>query len=156
MAAPSPSLTSPSHSPIISLPGLSRHDHNDENSDNVIDVALAPKPFKSHRLHHGHHHHHHHKHHTPSTNKKHKNLKQIMALERSDRLDIPTYWSIEAAPSVRPKKKYCDITGLEARYTDPRTGLRYHNADVYQYIQTLTPQLTQSYLALRNADVPLI
>jgi INO80 complex subunit C len=36
----------------------------------------------------------------------------------------------EAPPSLRPSKKYCDITGLEAPYTDPKSRLRYHNADI--------------------------
>lgn len=36
----------------------------------------------------------------------------------------------EAPPSLRPPKKYCDVTGLEAPYTDPKSRLRYHNADI--------------------------
>lgn len=36
----------------------------------------------------------------------------------------------EAPPSLRPSKKYCDVTGLEAPYTDPKSRLRYHNADI--------------------------
>ncbi|KAI8917632.1 YL1 nuclear protein C-terminal domain-containing protein [Powellomyces hirtus] len=86
-----------------------------------------------------------------------KKLKQIMALEKAlDRpLDFPTYWNIEAPPSFTPAKKYCDITGLEAPYTDPKSGLRYHNSDVYQFIRTLQPQHIQMYLELRNAAVKL-
>ncbi|KAF9788042.1 hypothetical protein BJ322DRAFT_1209138 [Thelephora terrestris] len=56
--------------------------------------------------------------------------------------DTPTYTSIEAPPSLLPARKYCDITGLEARihsanYTDPATGLRYHDKNVYQLIKGL-------------------
>ncbi len=28
-------------------------------------------------------------------------------------------------------KKYCDLTGLEAHYTDPKTRLRYHSVNEY-------------------------
>jgi hypothetical protein len=64
--------------------------------------------------------------------------------------------SIEAPPSFLPQRKYCDITGLEvhtpappqlnilmmnssfqALYTDPATGLRYHDKSVYEHIKGL-------------------
>ncbi len=50
--------------------------------------------------------------------------------ERGRRL---TYTNIESAPSFHPssQKKYCDITGLPAPYTDPKTRLRYHNKEVF-------------------------
>ncbi|TEB18709.1 hypothetical protein FA13DRAFT_1745325, partial [Coprinellus micaceus] len=48
--------------------------------------------------------------------------------------------SIEAPPSVLPQRHYCDITGLEAPYTDPATGLRYHDKSVYALIQGLVSQ----------------
>ncbi|KAG6816174.1 hypothetical protein H0H87_008098, partial [Tephrocybe sp. NHM501043] len=51
--------------------------------------------------------------------------------------DIPSYTSIEAPPSLLPHKHYCDITGLEAPYTDPATGLRYHDKSVYDVIKSL-------------------
>lgn len=61
---------------------------------------------------------------------------------------------IEAPPSVIPHKHLCDITGLEVRvnfvtsyfdteqsrqapYTDPTTGLRYHDKSVYEIIKGL-------------------
>ncbi|KAJ3048624.1 chromatin-remodeling complex subunit ies6 [Rhizophlyctis rosea] len=72
----------------------------------------------------------------------------------ADKVLLPV-WNIEAPPSVTPQKKYCDITGLEAPYTDPKTGLRYHNADIYQFIKTLNQSAVQQYLALRNANVIL-
>jgi len=53
-------------------------------------------------------------------------------------------WSdIDAPPSLLPQKKYCDITGLEGKYTDPKTKLRYHNAEVYAVIQTLPASIDQ-------------
>lgn len=67
----------------------------------------------------------------------------------------PTYMNIEAAPSTKPKKKYCDITGLPAPYTDPKTGLRYFNKEIYGFIQSLTPGQVQQYLELRGAHTVL-
>ncbi|KAI8879494.1 hypothetical protein K501DRAFT_287349 [Backusella circina FSU 941] len=91
------------------------------------------------------------------TVKKNKNLKQILTIEKDQdfSLDTPTYQNIECAPSVLPQKKYCDITGLEATYTDPKTGLRYHNVEIYQFIRTLGVPNVQAYLASRNAAVVL-
>ncbi|RKO86144.1 YL1 nuclear protein C-terminal domain-containing protein, partial [Blyttiomyces helicus] len=57
--------------------------------------------------------------------------------------------------SLLPQKKYCDVTGLEAPYMDPKTRLRYHSADVYQFIKTLPDFSVQGYLGLRNAAVDL-
>jgi INO80 complex subunit C len=69
-------------------------------------------------------------------------------------LSVSADISIEAPPSFLPQKKYCDITGLEvclylflrhalpylcvqAAYTDPQTGLRYHDKSVYELIRGL-------------------
>ncbi|RIB15027.1 YL1 nuclear protein, partial [Gigaspora rosea] len=62
---------------------------------------------------------------------------------------------IEAPPSIIPQKKYCDITGLEGKYTDPKTRLRYHSAEVYKEIKQLAPGVVQDYLGLRHAAVVL-
>ncbi|KAL1589176.1 hypothetical protein WHR41_02088 [Cladosporium halotolerans] len=66
-----------------------------------------------------------------------------------------TYTSIAAAPSLKPKKKYCDITGLPAKYKDPKTGLFYYNAEVYAVIKSLTTGQVQEYLAARGANTVL-
>ncbi|KAJ1964893.1 Co-chaperone [Dipsacomyces acuminosporus] len=86
-----------------------------------------------------------------------KNLKQISAHEQAQDwpVEFPTHWSIDAPPSLIPQKKYCDITGLPAKYTDPKTNVRYYSAEVYQIIKTLPPGSEQQYLALRNASVVL-
>jgi INO80 complex subunit C len=53
-------------------------------------------------------------------------------------------WSdIDAPPSLLPQKKFCDITGLEGRYTDPKSKLRFYNSEVYAVIQTLPPSIDQ-------------
>jgi INO80 complex subunit C len=66
-----------------------------------------------------------------------------------------TYTSIAAAPSLKPKNKYCDITGLPAKYKDPKTGLYYYNAEVYAVVKGLTTGQVQEYLAARGANTVL-
>ncbi|KAK4516300.1 uncharacterized protein ATC70_011270 [Mucor velutinosus] len=115
---------------------------SEEEYEGPLNLLLAKKPFKNPNY---------------KTVKKNKNLKQILTMERDKvyALDVPTYENIECAPSVLPQKKYCDITGLNAKYTDPKTGLRYHNAEIYQFIRTLGVPNVQAYLASRNAAVVL-
>ncbi|KAJ3966682.1 hypothetical protein EV361DRAFT_934063 [Lentinula raphanica] len=66
--------------------------------------------------------------------------------------DIPTYLSIEAPPSFLPQKHYCDITGLKAPYTDPVTGLRYHDKDVYAVIKEMSASTAKEYLSARGVN----
>ncbi|KIJ15787.1 hypothetical protein PAXINDRAFT_133026 [Paxillus involutus ATCC 200175] len=66
--------------------------------------------------------------------------------------DVPTYTSIEAPPSLLPPRHYCDITGLDAPYTDPRTGLRYHDKSVYELIKSLSAGVAKDYLAARGVN----
>ncbi|EIM90789.1 uncharacterized protein STEHIDRAFT_72427 [Stereum hirsutum FP-91666 SS1] len=66
--------------------------------------------------------------------------------------DLPSYLSIEAPPSLLPQKHYCDITGLEAPYTDPATGLRYHDRSVYDLIKGLSASAAKEYLATRGVN----
>lgn len=67
-----------------------------------------------------------------------------------------TYTNIESAPSFHAAKKhYCDITGLPARYTDPKTKLRYHNQEIFGVVRTLPPGGPDQYLAARGANVVL-
>lgn len=60
--------------------------------------------------------------------------------------------SINAPPSFVPAKKYSDISGLIAPYTDPQTKLHYHNAEEFQTVRSLPMDLTAGYLALRGAS----
>ncbi|RUP52249.1 YL1 nuclear protein C-terminal domain-containing protein [Jimgerdemannia flammicorona] len=108
----------------------------------ILNLVAVSRPFKNHRY---------------SVAKKSKNLKQILAQEKTIDvpLDMPTYSNIEAPPSLMPQKKYCDITGLEAKYTDPKTSLRYHSAQVYQHIKLLGVTQVQEHLAGRGAAVVL-
>lgn len=78
-------------------------------------------------------------------------LEEDEIAEGIDANDIPSYFSIEAPPSFLPMKRYCDITGLEGPYKDPKTGLRYHDLGVYNYIQNLNPATIQAHLATKVA-----
>lgn len=61
--------------------------------------------------------------------------------------------SINAPPSFRPAKKYSDLSGLAATYTDPQTKLHYHNSEEFAIIRNSFPgDLTQGYLTLRGAN----
>ncbi|XP_037309881.2 INO80 complex subunit C [Pungitius pungitius] len=82
-----------------------------------------------------------------------KNLKQILALERTLpwQLNDPNYYSIEAPPSLKPTKKYSDISGLPANYTDPQTKLRFTSSEEFSYIRLLPTDVVTGYLALRKA-----
>lgn len=60
--------------------------------------------------------------------------------------------SINAPPSFRPAKKYSDISGLIAPYTDPQSKLHYHNSEEFVTVRSLTSDLTAGYLSLRGAS----
>ncbi|KAI0068516.1 hypothetical protein BV25DRAFT_1817359 [Artomyces pyxidatus] len=116
---------------------------------------------------------------TKNTNRRTKNLKTVLGQERERERqererrrgekeqemevdgeaheptaeeDLPSYLSIEAPPSVLPQKHYCDITGLEAPYTDPVTGLRYHDKSIYELIKGLTTSAAKDYLSARGVN----
>ncbi|KAM3873198.1 INO80 complex subunit C [Diretmus argenteus] len=83
-----------------------------------------------------------------------KNLKQILALERTLpwKVNDPNYYSIDAPPSLKPAKKYSDISGLPANYTDPQTKLRFTSSEEFSYIRLLPTDVVTGYLALRKAS----
>lgn len=66
-----------------------------------------------------------------------------------------SYTSLAAAPSFKPKTRYCDLTGLPAPYQDPKTGLRYRNGEMFAIIKSLNTAQVQEHLALRNANTVL-
>ncbi|XP_043364535.1 INO80 complex subunit C isoform X1 [Dermochelys coriacea] len=82
-----------------------------------------------------------------------KNLKQILASERALpwQLNDPSYFNIEAPPSFKPAKKYSDISGLPANYTDPQSKLRFSSIEEFAYIRMLPSDVVTGYLALRKA-----
>ncbi|XP_038146957.1 INO80 complex subunit C [Cyprinodon tularosa] len=82
-----------------------------------------------------------------------KNLKQILALERTLpwKLSDPNYYNIDVPPSLKPAKKYSDISGLPANYTDPQTKLRFTSSEEFSYIRLLPTDVVTGYLTLRKA-----
>mmetsp|Transcript_6599 Transcript_6599/g.9593 ORF Transcript_6599/g.9593 Transcript_6599/m.9593 type:complete len:222 (-) Transcript_6599:206-871(-) len=63
------------------------------------------------------------------------------------------YVSAEATVSMLPKQKYCDITGLHGRYTDPLSQLRYHSLPVYSILSRFKKEnIRTEYLELRKAS----
>ncbi|KAF8154855.1 hypothetical protein B0H34DRAFT_718256 [Crassisporium funariophilum] len=60
--------------------------------------------------------------------------------------------TVEAPPSVLPHLHLCDITGLEAPYTDPATGLRYHDKSVYEIVKALNVGMAKDYLSARGVN----
>uniref|UniRef100_A0A8C8RAY6 INO80 complex subunit C n=1 Tax=Pelusios castaneus TaxID=367368 RepID=A0A8C8RAY6_9SAUR len=82
-----------------------------------------------------------------------KNLKQILAAERALpwQLNDPSYFNIDAPPSFKPAKKYSDISGLPANYTDPQSKMRFSTIEEFAYIRMLPSDVVTGYLALRKA-----
>ncbi|KAI9567901.1 hypothetical protein HD554DRAFT_2205279 [Boletus coccyginus] len=147
---PAPAAASPtSHTPTLA---------------EQLSFLNRPRPFKTTA-------------HSKNANRRTKNLKNVLGQEREreraererrrlareeqdmamdvDEEDVPTYTSIEAPPSLLPPRHYCDITGLhrdQAPYTDPRTGLRYHDKSVYDLIKNLSPSVAKDYLSARGVN----
>lgn len=94
-------------------------------------------------------------------NRRHKPCRQLLSDEQKRistmnlLIDSVTYFSVEAYPSLKPKKHYCDITGLKGSYKVPSNGLRFHNSEVYDIIKHMSQGVDQQYLELRNANVIL-
>ncbi len=95
------------------------------------------------------------KNHTPAAQGKRsqwKQLKQIVVAENyfsyNDPL-MPTYVNIESPVSRFPAKKYCDMTGLQGKYTLPHPPyLRYHSHLVYKELLPLV-KFPQDLIQLR-------
>lgn len=68
---------------------------------------------------------------------------------------IATYTNIESAPSMKNSKRYCDITGLSAPYTDPKTRLRYHDKEIFAVVRSLGQGVAEQYLEARGAHTVL-
>lgn len=59
--------------------------------------------------------------------------------------------NIQTPLSAQPKKRYCDITCVPARYQDPKTQLYYADIEGYRFIQTLSQGEINDILQARNA-----
>jgi INO80 complex subunit C len=110
-----------------------------------LDISPHPRPFKNSNY-------------KPPL-RRNKNLKQILSDNNNtdpNRLQMQTtYQNIESAPSFRRGNKWCDVTGLPAKYTDPKTKLRYRDGEVYQAVRSLPAGGAEKYLEVRGANVVL-
>ena len=66
--------------------------------------------------------------------------------------DSQRYDTLRAPPSILPTRKYCDITGLPAKYTHPNTNIRYANATLYQYINASNIDVIHTLLDIRGVQ----
>lgn len=89
-----------------------------------------------------------------------RNLSKLV-LERNMRTNAfstapnATYMNIESAPSLAHPRHYCDVTGLPAPYTDPKTRLRYHDKEIFGLIRSLGQGVVEQYLEARGAHTIL-
>ena len=68
---------------------------------------------------------------------------------------LPTYVSVRAPASVWPATKYCDLTGLPTKFTDPKTKLHFVDSAAFQRIRQLNQDALNKILAKRGADTSL-
>ncbi|GMM30081.1 Ies6 protein [Martiniozyma asiatica (nom. inval.)] len=66
-----------------------------------------------------------------------------------------TYFSISAPPSLKPLRKYCDITGLPTTYKSPHNQIRYYDAECYEIVKSMPSGVDQQYLTLRGDNIVL-
>jgi INO80 complex subunit C len=57
---------------------------------------------------------------------------------------------LEAPKSTKCKRKYCDITGFEAPYVDPKTHLRFYNFKIFYKVKACTDAKVHEYIITRN------
>lgn len=84
-----------------------------------------------------------------------KSLKQILTTERTvyQNSGHVTYGTIDTPPSFKPAKKYSDLSGFEAKYTDPQTKLRYSNPQEFAQLRILPSDTVAGLLSLRRANL---
>lgn len=66
-----------------------------------------------------------------------------------------TYFSVNAPPSLKPIRTYCDITGLPTCYKSPHNQIRYYDKETYEIVKAMPAGVDQQYLSLRGANVIL-
>ncbi|PIK34424.1 putative INO80 complex subunit C-like [Apostichopus japonicus] len=93
--------------------------------------------------------------HSAKKTKSWKSLKQILTTERTSNLntDHITYGTIDAPPSFKPAKKYSDLSGFEAKYTDPQTKLHFSNPQEFAQLRILPSDTVSGLLSLRRANL---
>ena len=81
-------------------------------------------------------------------------MKQILAGE-PNKNSAGSYSSIDVGFSVKRPKKYCDFVGFHAKYSDPKTGVRFYNSELFPIVQKLNDGQKDQYLSIRKANVIL-
>ena len=91
------------------------------------------------------------------TEKNYRNSKNMKNLGKDgkDAISYKLYCDIEAGPSILPKKKYCDFTGLTSNYNELHTGIRYYNSQIYKMSQNIPQPIKDQYLNIRKALIRL-
>ena len=91
------------------------------------------------------------------TEKSYRNSKNMKNLGKDgkDAISYKLYCDIEAGPSILPKKKYCDFTGLTSNYNELHTGIRYYNSQIYKMSQNIAQPIKDQYLNIRKALIRL-
>ena len=91
------------------------------------------------------------------TEKNYRNSKNMKNLgkEGKDAISYKIYCDLEAGPSLLPKKKYCDFTGLTSCYNELHTGIRYYNSQIYKISQKIPQPIKDQYLNIRKALIRL-
>ena len=93
----------------------------------------------------------------PRTEKNYRNSKNMKNLgkEGKDAISYKIYCNLEAGPSLLPKKKYCDFTGLTSCYNELNTGIIYYNSQIYKVSQNIPQPIKDQYLNIRKALIRL-
>lgn len=91
---------------------------------------------------------------TKARSKAWKSAKTVITAEHYDLLppSIPTYVNIDVSPSILPAKKYCDITGFPANYTDPKTKMRFATKEAFRMARNMPEHRVEEFLKLRHAQ----
>ena len=86
-----------------------------------------------------------------------KSSRSLITAEHYDMVPVntPTFVNIDAPPSTLPAKKYCDITGLPSKYTDPVTKMRYESKEGFRMARRLHEHKVEEFLSLRRAQTRL-
>lgn len=86
-----------------------------------------------------------------------KSSRSLLTCEHYDMVspNTATYVNIDAPPSTLPPKKYCDITGLPSKYTDPVTKMRFESKDAFRVARRLHEHKVEEFLSLRRAQTRL-
>ena len=66
-----------------------------------------------------------------------------------------SYTYIYSGYSIKRPVKYCDIVGFRAKYTCPRSGMHYYNAELHDLIDKMPRAQKDAHLEMRKANVVL-